>query len=279
MPVVVTLLDVAKAAGVSKTTVGNVFSRPERVRPALRAQVEAVARQIGYTGPDPRGRLLSLGKANAIGVVPPADSSYSWVFSDPYMGEFLKGVAEVCEERRAGLSLITAKDAQGAWAIRNAVVDGFILSSVEQAEFIEPAMRRKLPFVVMDVDGGADISSVRVDDRAGARLLTRHLIDLGHRRFAVASIARRPIAPVVHLPGRGARRLVAAYPATSTGWPGSPTHLPKRSCRSTTPGSSKPAARTRSGACTAVAAPRRCSTTRATSPPSLPCPRPWPRRS
>ena len=208
----VTLLDVAKVAGVSKTTVGNVFSRPERVRPALRAHVEAVAREIGYTGPDPRGRLLSSGKANAIGVVPPADASYSWVFSDPYMGEFLTGVAQICEQRRVGLSLITAKDSQGAWAIRNAVVDGFILSSIEQAEFIEPAMRRKLPFVVMDVDGGADISSVRVDDRAGARQLTRHLVDLGHRRFAVASISRKPIAPVVHLPGRGARRLVAAYP-------------------------------------------------------------------
>ena len=207
----VTLLDVAKVAGVSKTTVGNVFSRPERVRPTLRAHVAAVAREIGYTGPDPRGRLLSSGKANAIGVVPPADASYSWVFSDPYMGEFLTGVAQICEQRRVGLSLITAKDSQGAWAIRNAVVDGFILSSIEQAEFIEPAMRRKLPFVVMDVDGGADISSVRVDDRAGARQLTRHLIYLGHRRFAVASISRKPIAPVVHLPGRW-RRLVAAYP-------------------------------------------------------------------
>ena len=43
MRTAVTLLDVAKAAGVSKTTAANVFSRPERVRLALRERVEAVA--------------------------------------------------------------------------------------------------------------------------------------------------------------------------------------------------------------------------------------------
>jgi DNA-binding LacI/PurR family transcriptional regulator len=72
------------AARLSKATVSNVFSRPERVRPELRTRIESVARELGYAGSDPRGRLLSSGKVNSIGVVPPADGM-AWVFADPYM--------------------------------------------------------------------------------------------------------------------------------------------------------------------------------------------------
>ena len=75
---VVTLLDVAERANVSKTTVSNVFSHPERVRPELRAHIEEVAGRLGYQGPDPKGRLLSSGKVNAIGVVSFWAKAFSW---------------------------------------------------------------------------------------------------------------------------------------------------------------------------------------------------------
>ena len=64
-----TLIDVAAAAGVSRSTVSNVFVHPELVRTEVRERVEAVARAIGYDGPDAKGRLLRAGKFNAIGVV------------------------------------------------------------------------------------------------------------------------------------------------------------------------------------------------------------------
>ena len=51
-----------------KGTVSNVFSRPEIVREEVREHVRAVAKSIGYRGPDPRGRMLRAGKVNAIGV-------------------------------------------------------------------------------------------------------------------------------------------------------------------------------------------------------------------
>ena len=92
----VTLADVAKAARVSKATVSNVFSRPERVRVEMRERVEAAAEALGYGGPDPRGRMLSSGKVNAIGVVPPAAFGISLFFKDPYAQLFLAGVSEVC---------------------------------------------------------------------------------------------------------------------------------------------------------------------------------------
>jgi len=64
-----TLIDVAAAAGVSRSTVSNVFIHPELVRPEVRERVEAVAQAIGFDGPDARGRLLRAGKFNAVGVV------------------------------------------------------------------------------------------------------------------------------------------------------------------------------------------------------------------
>jgi DNA-binding LacI/PurR family transcriptional regulator len=204
----VTLSDVAAAARVSKATASNVFSRPERVRPVLRERVEAAARALGYVGPDPRGRMLSSGRVNAIGVVPPAAFGISLFFKDPYTIEFLAGVSEVCEAQGVGLSLVSGREDQQAWGITSALVDGFILSSSEQIAFIAPAKRAHLPVVVMNDDAGPDVSSVTITGADGARQITEHLIALGHRRFAVAIPLREFRAPIVHPPGRD-RVLVA----------------------------------------------------------------------
>src|ERR1700755_1055988 len=117
----VTLLDVAKAANVSKSTVANVFNRPKRVRAEVVTRVKAAARELGYAGPDPKGRLLSNGRVNAIGIVPPADAGYSWVFRNFYMSELLHGVANACEPRGVALTLLIAKDRTGSWQMQNAV--------------------------------------------------------------------------------------------------------------------------------------------------------------
>ena len=106
---VVTLLDVARAANVSKTTVSNVFSWPERVRPALRERVKAAARELGYAGPDPKGRMLSSGKVKAIGVVPVGDFAIILFFTHEYDNAFLVGIAQTCEERGVGLSLVSGE--------------------------------------------------------------------------------------------------------------------------------------------------------------------------
>lgn len=207
------LSDVAAAAGVSKATASNVFSAPERVRLELRLRVEAAARSLGYAGPDPKGRLLSGGKANAIGIVPPGAFGIPIAFRHPYMREFLGGVSDICEEHGAGLHIVSGIAGQKARGIRNALVDGLILSSIADAELINPALRGTLPFVVMDEDCGPDINSVRSDDRDGARQATRHLIELGHRQFAILSVLRDSgKKPIYHGPQEKSHQLIAGYP-------------------------------------------------------------------
>jgi len=182
------LADVAEAAGVSQGTASNVFAKPDLVRPEVRERVEEVARSLGYHGPDPKGRLLRAGRVNAIGVVVMGDLSY--FFSDPFSRAFMMGVAEVCDARGAGIALVSAVSRDSAnWGIDSALVDGFIVQCQEDSDrLIELARRRRLPFVTVDVEAGADAGSVVSDDRGGARQAAEHLLALGHRRFAVLSL-------------------------------------------------------------------------------------------
>jgi DNA-binding LacI/PurR family transcriptional regulator len=191
------LSDVAERAGVSKATVSNVFNRPHLVRPEVRERVLAEAAAIGYTGPDPMGRLLSAGKVNAIGVA--TGESLSYFFEDPFSRSLMMGITEACEARGIGISLISAANEDAlAWSIRSAVVDGLVLFCVEDADrLIAAARERRLPFVTLSFgDTDDEVSVVGVDDFAGARLAAEHLTGLGHRRCAVLSMELGPESDV-----------------------------------------------------------------------------------
>lgn len=203
-----TLIDVAAAAGVSRSTVSNVFAHPELVRGEVRERVEAAARAIGYDGPDPRGRLLREGRFNAIGFVVPDASGVAEVLSNPYGQELLVGIAEACDEAGVSLTIVPgAEDRRGA-AIKNALVDGFILSHPDD---VDSARLRRLPFVLMEAEAGPEANAVRVDGLAGARLAAEHLAALGHRQFVIVSVLRRGTEAVFHPPGRN-RALSGGFP-------------------------------------------------------------------
>ncbi|WP_442578035.1 LacI family DNA-binding transcriptional regulator [Mesorhizobium sp. ASY16-5R] len=184
------LADVAKEAGVSHGTASNVFSRPGLVRDEVRERVFAAAQKLGYAGPDPRGRLLRAGKVNAIGVATAEPLSY--FFDDPFARAVMSGITQACDATGAGISLVSAvNEEQLAWNIQSAVVDGFVVFCLEGgSRLVDLARERRLPFVALDY--GIDdqsISTIGVDDVEGARIAARHLIELGHRRFAVLSLA------------------------------------------------------------------------------------------
>lgn len=184
----VKLADVARAAGVSQGTASNVFSRPEVVRSEVRDRVAKAAAELGYSGPNPNGRLLRAGHVNAIGVV--VSQGMADFFNDPYNREFMAGIAQACDARGAGIALIAAQDERNvAWSIGSAVVDGFILSCVADGErLIELARKRKLPFVATDTDAGPDVSSLDIDNYGGARMAAEHLASLGHKRIGILSL-------------------------------------------------------------------------------------------
>ena len=209
----------------SKATASNVFNRPQLVREEVRARVLAAAKAIGYAGPDPRGRMLSAGKVNAIGVATAEPLAY--FFEDPFARAMMVGITEACDANGIGISLVSAATEDAlAWSIRSAVVDGLILFCLEDADRLVAAAReRRLPFVALAFgDTDDDVLGGRRRRRGRARAWPReHLTGLGHRRFAIlamefgegdagrVAMERVEARRLRHLAGAGAR-------ATSRRW-------------------------------------------------------------
>jgi DNA-binding LacI/PurR family transcriptional regulator len=191
-----TLRDVARAAGVSHTTVSNAFSRPDQLSADLRERVLETAQRLAYAGPDPSARSLRRGSHGALGLVLNEDLPYA--FADPTAVLLLQGVAQACQERRANLMLIatraegeSADPAFGAspLAVRDAAVDGFILCSLARdSAVVAPVRGRGLPLVVVDQPRLGGVPYIGVDDLGGARKAAEHLLALGHRRFLILSL-------------------------------------------------------------------------------------------
>jgi DNA-binding LacI/PurR family transcriptional regulator len=205
-----TLNDVARRAGVSRGTVSNVFTHPERVRPELRAKIETIAREIGYAGPDPRGRLLRAGRTNAIAFVIPGAYGIVNLLESPYGRELILGIGEACDARQIGLTLLDGRPERVEVAVRDALIDGLVLGHAAADSVMAAARQRQLPFVVLDTVAGSDTPAVAIDAAAGARDAARHLVQLGHRNFAIVSVRRTPGSPLIHGPGRN-RRLTQGY--------------------------------------------------------------------
>jgi DNA-binding LacI/PurR family transcriptional regulator len=189
----VTLATLARALGVSKMTVSNAYNRPDQLSPALRERVLETARLMGYPGPNPVASTLRRGRSGTLGLA--FDDALSYAFTDPAAILFMQGIAHECEQAGVGLLLVPGSPRRsGALdVIRHALVDSFaVFCDYEGDERIEVLRERGLRFVLIDSPRLADVPSVNIDDRGGARQAARHLIDLGHRHFGVVSFCLAP---------------------------------------------------------------------------------------
>jgi DNA-binding LacI/PurR family transcriptional regulator len=181
----VTLKTIAEAVGVSRTTVSNAYNRPDQLAPELRDRILSEARRLGYAGPDPAARRLRSGRRDAVGLLLAGGLSHA--FADPAAVQLLGGIARATEA--AGLAMLMIPE-RGE-GVRDAVVDAFCLCALAADHpSVAAALVRGLPLVVVDeprLDGHAFVAC---DDRLGARLAAEHLLELGHRRFAVLTDGR-----------------------------------------------------------------------------------------
>src|SRR6266852_4517532 len=97
-----TLLDIARAAGVSRTTASAALGGNGRVSSATRDHVRAVADRLGYVG-NPTARHLRTGRRSAIGVYV-AENLFAYAF---YM-EYIFGIAEAMRQEGFAVTLLSA---------------------------------------------------------------------------------------------------------------------------------------------------------------------------
>ncbi|MFD0519698.1 substrate-binding domain-containing protein [Paractinoplanes durhamensis] len=135
--------------------------------------------------------MLQAGTTNSIGVLLP--QRLAQILENPYYARFLMGVGQICDQEGYTLLLTPPLQDSVLKAIPYAAVDGFIVCGLEtEGAEVAELIRRDIPFVLIDSDRYENAPSVEVDDRGGAREVTRYLLDLGHRRIAVLSIAPGP---------------------------------------------------------------------------------------
>ncbi len=185
-----TILDVAREAHVSKSTVSRVLNGSPHVAGGTRERVLAAVASLDFRANN-AARGLRTTRSRLVGLLVPAISND--VFSK---------IAEVIEEdlRRSGIGLVIASsgwDVAGEQlsleSLRERSVDGLLVSLINEHE---PGLSARLasfsrPVVLLDREvPGVFADVVLTDQRAGIERALEHLATLGHRMVGVATISQ-----------------------------------------------------------------------------------------
>lgn len=176
--------DVARAAGVSAMTVSRVVNGGANVREATRISVLEAIEKLNYS-PNTAARSLAAGEATQIGLL----------YSNPsaaYLSQFLIGA--LAAARKAGCHLVL-EACEGERADEQAEATRRFASSSVEGVILPPPLSEATP-VRAELEAAGipwvsvalgvpppDSLNVRIDDFAAASAMTRHLIDMGHRRI------------------------------------------------------------------------------------------------
>lgn len=182
--------DVARLAGVSVGTVSNVLNAHSSVTPETREKVEQAVRELGYVR-NPAARALRSGVSPMVGVA-------VLDIANPFFTEAAAGM-----ERRLGrdgcvmLLSSTHADAEEEASLLRTLegqgVRGILLTPTDSdLSVAQEIVERGTPVILFDSTATpAQMSSISVDDHAGAVLAVKHLLDLGHRHLAFLNGPRR----------------------------------------------------------------------------------------
>jgi len=187
-----TLEDVAKLAGVSRSTVSRVANEQPNVRADVRKRVLDVIRTTGYH-PNAAARTLASQRSWTIGLVLP--QSVSQFFTDPYFPHLTKGIAQACNEHNYTLALFlvsTQEDEEKIFTrvTRRGLLDGVLVQSGHHGDqkIIGHLVDAGMPQVVLGRPLRSDnVSYIDVDNVNGAYNAVTHLIRLGHQRIGMVS--------------------------------------------------------------------------------------------
>ncbi len=179
----VNIADVARETGVSAQTVSRALNNKGEISAETRTRVLEIVERLGYR-PNTLARGLVTHKTSTLGLVVPD-------IANPFFSEVTRGAEDAAH--RAGYSLLLCntmenptREMEALRTLEEQQVDGILLCSSRLSEEELGAMLARLPAVVLvnRESPGDDLKSVCVDDEAGARCATQHLLHSGHRSIA-----------------------------------------------------------------------------------------------
>ena len=181
----VSIKDIAKAAGVSHPTVSRALSDSPLVNKDTKLRIQQLAREMGYS-PDSLARSLVSGQSRTVGLVVTN-------IADPFIAEVVQGVEDAAHGCGYTVILCNAhsdpeREISAVETLRSKRVDCVIVTSSRVgALYLEHLERIGVPVVLVNnhnAGSGRYTFSVSVDNRHGGGLATDHLVQLGHRRIA-----------------------------------------------------------------------------------------------
>ena len=182
----VTIGDVARVAGVSRSTASYALSGKRAITPAVRAKVQEAVQQLGYT-PNAGARALATSRTKVIGLL----ARFLEDEFAPAMLQYILGVTN--EARELGYDILLVTEEDGVHALErlasSRMVDGFVLLNVAENDDRLGVLRHAAqPGALVGLP--AQTSGVDVFDLdfvGTGRLMVDHMHELGHRELILVS--------------------------------------------------------------------------------------------
>ncbi len=178
----VTIMDVAREAGVSYSTVSRVLNNYKHVHPETRKKVQNAIVRLDYVVNQP-ARSLASGRSQVIGLLVPD-------VGNTYIGTIMRGIDAEVATAHYDLMLYTThhgymKESLYVSALTQGLTAGLLLLVPRNSDaYIESLHQRQFPYVVIDHQGVDDYSpTVVATNWQGAFDVTEYLLSLGHRRI------------------------------------------------------------------------------------------------
>lgn len=189
----VTAKDVAKQAGVSRTTVSYVLNNvtEANISEQTRQRVFATAHRLGYV-PHAAAQALASGRTQTIGLIVPQVESPSQASSA--RARIINGLLEIAQELDVRVLVDSISNTQKndpyTKLARTKQIDGLIVSDARSDdEALQKIVGDAMPMVLLGRLPNVAISSVDFDNRGGARRAVEHLLAQGHRQIGVIGYA------------------------------------------------------------------------------------------
>jgi len=181
----VSIKDIAKAAGVSPSTVSRALGDHPRISDETKEQVRRLAEEMGYT-PSLLARSLVTQDTATIGIV-------ITEASDPYLSNLVISIEKTAQEQAYSVLLRSsyfdaARELESVYAFHGRRVRGIIVVGSQVAgEYVK--MQDQLPPIAL-TNCPAYPYSVSCDNVTGSRQAVEHLCRLGHRRIGYIASRR-----------------------------------------------------------------------------------------
>lgn len=181
-----TIRDVARACGVSATTVSYVINGKSVLKEDTRERIFRTMKEMNYH-PSAVARGLNSKKVNTIGVLLSVIGAAEFI-TNPYSSGLLQGIYLQAQREGCHVTLFTLEwesaEVSGP-QLRDGRTDGIVVVAPPlYSDVLSGLTGLKVPVVSIAASPNAGVPVVDVDNEAGLRMITQHLLDLGHKRIA-----------------------------------------------------------------------------------------------